>query len=553
MDDREAESESSIGEVSTFSKVECLSDCSHCEGDLLVVRRCLILGKLFSTIKDGGSCVNVASERLLKNLALPIIVHLRLYRFQWLSEKAEFLMDKQVEDRVICDVVPMEATHLLLGRPWKFGKKVIHDGVNNHFTFIHLGQRVVLKPLSPREVYEDKKMKVKRESERKIESKMKKKESKSDVEKRKERGKEKVGEKRKTLSGKESKGKERNERVNKPSLSGKSKSKEEKERSMEKLLEKFQDVFPQDVPHRFLPLKDLTLEATLLSREAYKTNSEEAKKIQKQVGNLMEKVGHHILCLDDLLDELYGSIIFYRIDLSIGCHQIRVREGDEWKTTFKAKFRLYEWLVKPFGLTNSLSNFMRLMNHVLRSLIGKCVVVYFDDIFIYSTCLNDHLLHVTFLEFVMGSHGVKVDEEKVKGIQHWPTPKIFKWEESKERVFQTLKERLIQAPIIVLPNFSKSFELECDASSEYVIHSDHEALKHLRGQGKLNKSHAKWHKQGKMNVVVDALSRRHAIIAMLETKMLVLDCINELYEKDLDFSEPFSMCVHLAFNGFFKT
>ncbi|RDX65704.1 hypothetical protein CR513_55616, partial [Mucuna pruriens] len=221
-----SKSESSIGEVSTSSEAECLSDDSHYDGDLLVVRRlmnsqigedtetqrenifhsrCLILGNLCSTIINGGN--------YMKKLALPTIVHLRLYRLQWISEKRELLLDKQVkvmftlggyQDRVVCDVVPMEATHLLLGRPCQFDKKVIHDGVTNRFTFIHLGKRVVLKPLSPRKVHEDqKKMKVKKENKRKTKSKMKKRVSKSDVEKRKERGKEKVEEKSKSVSRKE--------------------------------------------------------------------------------------------------------------------------------------------------------------------------------------------------------------------------------------------------------------------------------------------------------------------------------------------------------------
>ncbi|RDX77104.1 hypothetical protein CR513_42808, partial [Mucuna pruriens] len=152
-DDGEVESEISIEEVSTSSEVECLSDDSHYEGNLLVVKRlmnsqrgeevetqrenilhsrCLILGNLCSI--DRGSCINVASERLMKKLALPIMVPPRLYRLQWLNKKQELLVDKQAtvvfilggyKDGVVCDVVPMEATHLLLGRPWQFDKKVL--------------------------------------------------------------------------------------------------------------------------------------------------------------------------------------------------------------------------------------------------------------------------------------------------------------------------------------------------------------------------------------------------------------------------------------------
>ena len=413
-------------------------------------------------------------------------------------------------------------------------------------------------------------------------------------------------------------------------------------------------ISPCAVPALLIPKKDGTWRMCIDSRA---------------INNITVKYRFPIPRLEDLLDKLAGAKLFSRLDLRSGYHQICIKEGDEWKTAFKTREGLYEWLVMPFGLTNAPSTFMRLMNQILKPLLGKSVAVYFDDILIYSSTLEDHLVHIgevleilqanklylnlkkckfmsselLFLGFIVGEQGIKVDDRKVHAIKNWSIPKTvselrsfhglatfyrqfiqnfshiaapltdclkkgkFHWGVEQQQSFDLLKDKLSSAPVLALPNFDKTFEVDTDASkmgigavlmqegrplayfseklsparqnwttyeqelyavvrafkhwthylmhSDFILHSDHQPLKWLNSQKKLESMHARWavflqqfrysfsYKPGVQNKAADALSRQVMLLNTLHAELVGFDYLKKLYETDEDFKDIWEKCL----------
>ena len=348
------------------------------------------------------------------------------------------------------------------------------------------------------------------------------------------------------------------------------------DRNLRKVLNEFKDVFPNDLPNGLPPKRkqdhgiELEKESKPVCKPVYRLSLSEQDEVRKQVTELLnkgfiqpssspfgapvlfvkKKDGSLRMCVDyralnkitiknkypiprieDLIDRLKDAKIFSKIDLRSGYHQLRIKEEDTPKTAFRTNDGHFEFLVMPFGLTNAPASFMALMNDVLKNLINKCVVVFFDDILIYSKSKEEHVEHVRkvlellrqnklfakmskcdflkdkveFLGHVIGKSGVETDPKKTEAITKWPIPQNvsdlrsflglanyyhkfienfaeissplnellrkdskFMWTTEHDQAFKTLKEKLSSTPVLAIPDISTPFSIHCDASDKTI-------------------------------------------------------------------------------------
>ncbi|KAL0540369.1 hypothetical protein IC582_024606 [Cucumis melo] len=463
--------------------------------------------------------------------------------------------------------------------------------------------------------------------------------------------------------------------------------------SSEPVVRDYPDVFPEELPglppHREVEFAiELEPGTVPISRAPYRMAPAELKELKVQLQELLDKGfirpsvspwgapvlfvkkkdGSMRLCIDyrelnkvtvknryplpridDLFDQLQGATVFSKIDLRSGYHQLRIKEEDIPKTAFRSRYGHYEFIVMSFGLTNAPAVFMDLMNRVFREFLDTFVIVFIDDILIYSKTEAEHEEHlrmvlqtlrdnklyakfskcefwlkqVSFLGHVVSKAGVSVDPAKIEAVTGWTRPSTvsevrsflglagyyrrfvenfsriatpltqltrkgapFVWSKACEDSFQTLKQKLVTAPVLTVPDGSGSFVIYSDASKKglgcvlmqqgkvvayasrqlksheqnYPTHdlelaavvfalkiwrhylygekiqifTDHKSLKYFFTQKELNMRQRRWlelvkdydceilYHPGKANVVADALSRKVSHSAALITRQAPL-------------------------------
>ncbi|KAL0537248.1 hypothetical protein IC582_026223 [Cucumis melo] len=463
--------------------------------------------------------------------------------------------------------------------------------------------------------------------------------------------------------------------------------------SSEPVVRDYPDVFPEELPglppHREVEFAiELEPGTVPISRAPYRMAPTELKELKVQLQELLDKGfirpsvspwgapvlfvkkkdGSMRLCIDyrelnkvtvknryplpridDLFDQLQGATVFSKIDLRSGYHQLRIKDEDVPKTAFRSRYGHYEFIVMSFGLTNAPAVFMDLMNRVFREFLDTFVIVFIDDILIYSKTEAEHEEHlrmvlqtlrdnklyakflkcefwlkqVSFLGHVVSKAGVSVDPAKIEAVTGWTRPStvsevrsflglagyyrrfvenfsriatpltqltrkgaLFVWSKACEDSFQNLKQKLVTAPVLTVPDGSGSFVIYSDASKKglgcvlmqqgkvvayasrqlksheqnYPTHdlelaavvfalkiwrhylygekiqifTDHKSLKYFFTQKELNMRQRRWlelvkdydceilYHPGKANVVADALSRKVSHSAALITRQAPL-------------------------------
>ncbi|XP_031375447.1 uncharacterized protein LOC116189849 [Punica granatum] len=325
--------------------------------------RCTSHGKVCTVIIDSGSCENVISTTMVEKLHLKVEPHPDPYKLSWLKKGndvhvnkrclVQFSIGTHYKDEIMCDVAPMDACHLLLGRPWLYDRRVIYDGFKNTYSFVKEGVKIILAPCR----MDNKSNAVMGEGSFYL--------SKSQFLQVMDRFS-----KAYALVLLE----ENEERGDIPPV-------------VKSLLEEFRDVVPDEIPSGLPPMRDmqhhigLVPEVAIPSKAAYRMSPKEHEELQCQVDELLhkglireslspcavpallvpKKDGSWRMCidsravnkitikyrfpiprLDDLLDQLHGASVFSKIDLRSEYHQIRMHPGDEWKTAFKTRYGLYE-------------------------------------------------------------------------------------------------------------------------------------------------------------------------------------------------------------------